>query len=208
MIKQRRLHFGQGHISVVSIVPRENGKSMERTCPIPCTYTLTEVTDRKDLAQQSTQKTFQRSSGTVSAKWRYGISIVRPNCSIQFPADGMQRLNWLWKFDIKAKFMQVDQRYRSDAVWSLIGFILFLAALHGCCCRRAAAQLAALLISLRLKTLHVPWKTTTQSSDIDRATLRWVFLFLPVCGSWTKDGGLEAVPWADPHRTTHKLQAT
>lgn len=72
---------------------------------------------------------------------------------------------------------------------------------------RAAAQLAALLIWLRLKTLHVPWKTSAQSSDIDRATPRWVFLFLPVCGSWTEDGG-GAVPSADPHRTTHKLQAT
>lgn len=53
----------------------------------------------------------------------------------------------------------------------------------------AAAQLSVLLISLRLKTLHVPWKPATQSGDIDRATLRWVFLCLPVCGSWTEDGG-------------------
>lgn len=30
---------------------------MEPTCPIQCAYRLTEVTVRKDLAQQSTQKT-------------------------------------------------------------------------------------------------------------------------------------------------------
>lgn len=43
----------------VFIVPRENGKSMELTCQIQCTYRLTEVTVRKDLAQQSTQKTLE-----------------------------------------------------------------------------------------------------------------------------------------------------
>lgn len=32
---------------------------MELTCPIQCTYRLTEVTVRKDLAQQSTQKTLK-----------------------------------------------------------------------------------------------------------------------------------------------------
>lgn len=43
----------------VFIVPRQNGKSMELTCPIQCTYQLTEVTGRKDLAQQSKQKTLK-----------------------------------------------------------------------------------------------------------------------------------------------------
>lgn len=32
---------------------------MELTCPSQCTYRLTEVAVRKDLAQQSTQKTLK-----------------------------------------------------------------------------------------------------------------------------------------------------
>lgn len=36
---------------------------MELTCPIQCTYRLTEVTVRKDLAQQSTQKTLKGPQG-------------------------------------------------------------------------------------------------------------------------------------------------
>lgn len=36
---------------------------MELTCQIQCTYRLTEVTVRKDLAQQSTQKTLKGPRG-------------------------------------------------------------------------------------------------------------------------------------------------
>lgn len=36
---------------------------MKLTCPIQCTYQLTEVTGRKDLAQQSKQKTLERPLG-------------------------------------------------------------------------------------------------------------------------------------------------
>lgn len=71
---------------------------MELTCPIQCTYHLTEVTGRKDLAQQSKQKTLKGLPGTFSAKlWRINIaSQLKPS----FPA----------KTDITAKCTQVDQR--------------------------------------------------------------------------------------------------
>lgn len=36
---------------------------MELACPSQCTYRLTEVTVRKDLAQQSTQKTLKGPQG-------------------------------------------------------------------------------------------------------------------------------------------------
>lgn len=45
---------------------------MELTCPSQCTYRLTEVTVRKDPAQQSTQKTLKGPQGHFPTKWRYG----------------------------------------------------------------------------------------------------------------------------------------
>lgn len=38
---------------------------MELTCPGQCTYRLTEVTVRKDLAQQSKQKTLKGPQGRL-----------------------------------------------------------------------------------------------------------------------------------------------
>lgn len=138
---------------------------MEVTCPIQCTYKLTEVTVRKDLAQQSTQETLKGPQG----RFRLNGDTPHRHHIFSFPLSERNSQNRTLKFDIKAK--------RAHAhVWPALSV-------------RAAAQLAALLISLWLKTLHVPWKTATQSSDIDRATLRWAFLFLPVCGSGTEGGG-------------------
>lgn len=48
----------------VFIVPRENGKSMELTCPIQCTYHLTEVTGRKRSGSAEQTENFERSPGT------------------------------------------------------------------------------------------------------------------------------------------------
>lgn len=70
---QSRTHLS-GSLTVF-VVPRGNGKSMELTCPGQCTYRLTEVTVRKDLAQQSKQKNFERSSGTPPTGWRKSASI-------------------------------------------------------------------------------------------------------------------------------------
>lgn len=58
--------WSRTHLSgslTVFIVPRGNGKSMELACQSQCTYRLSEVTVRKDLAQQSTQKTLKGPQG-------------------------------------------------------------------------------------------------------------------------------------------------
>lgn len=60
---QSRTHLS-GSLTVF-VVPRGNGKSMELTCPGQCTYRLTEVTVRKDLAQQSKQKTLKGPQGRL-----------------------------------------------------------------------------------------------------------------------------------------------
>lgn len=171
---------------------------MELTCPIRCTYQLTEVTGRKDLAQQSKQKTLEGPLGHFQLNGDMAHQYCISNKALGTPAFKVWYYSELRTSRSKIKIWQCvesDQLYllSGSSAWWLLP--------------RAAAQLAVLLIWLRLKTLHVPWMTTAQSGDIDRATPRWVFLFLPVCGSWTQDGG-GAVPWADPHRTTHKLQAT
>lgn len=75
---QSRTHLS-GSLTVF-VVPRGNGKSMELTCPGQCTYRLTEVTVRKDLAQQSKQKNFERSSGTPPTGWRKSASIRHVGC--------------------------------------------------------------------------------------------------------------------------------
>lgn len=132
MLKQHGLHFGQGHISVVSltvfIVPRGNGKSMELTCPIQCTYRLTEVTVRKDLAQQSTQKTLKGPQGRFQLNGDMAHQYFHLNCIASGNETGSKN------FYIKAKCTQVDQRYRSDNVSSLISFIFSVSAAAASCC--------------------------------------------------------------------------
>lgn len=56
---------------------------MELTCQIQCTYRLTEVTVRKDLAQQSTQKTLKGPRGhfPLNGDMAHQYCI----CSIEFP---------------------------------------------------------------------------------------------------------------------------
>lgn len=71
---------------------------MQLTCPIQCTYHLIEVTGRKDLAQQSKQKTLKGPLGHFQQN--YGASISHLKRGLRFPA----------KFDITAKCTQVDQR--------------------------------------------------------------------------------------------------
>lgn len=50
---------------------------MALTCPSQCTYKLTEVTVRKDLAQQSTQKTSEGPLG----RFRLNGDMVRRYCT-------------------------------------------------------------------------------------------------------------------------------
>lgn len=52
---------------------------MELTCPIQCTYRLTEVTVRKDLAQQSTQKTLKGPLGHFQLNGDMARQYYNPN---------------------------------------------------------------------------------------------------------------------------------
>lgn len=155
---------------------------MELTCPIQCIYRLTEVTVRKDLAQQSTQKTLKGLWGHFQLNGDMVHQYCISTAAFTFLLGGTGFKSLILKRTSRSK-IRIWQCVKSDQLYLLSRSSTRMVL------PRAAAQLAALLISLWLKTLHVPWKTAAQSSDIDRATLRWVFLFLPVCGSWAKDGG-------------------
>lgn len=158
---------------------------MGLTCPSQCTYRLTEVTDRKDLAQQSKQKTLEGPLGrfylNADMLHRYCLLAIFPfhisKCCLE---------NFVFKCKMRPCRSKIQMW---QCVWSDQLYLLCLVAPPRLLL--AAALLAVLLISLWLKTLHVPWKTATQSGDIDRATPRWVFLFLPVCGSRAKNWGWE-----------------
>lgn len=154
----------------VFIVPRENGKSMELTCPIQCTYHLTEVTGRKDLAQQSKQKTLKGPPGHFFCE-NYGASISHLKWGLRLSG----KVWYYSKVHTSRSKIKIWQCVRPDQLYLLSGSSAWWLLPPP---PRAAAQLAALLIRRRLKTLHVPWKSPAQSSDIDRATPRWVFLFL------------------------------
>lgn len=106
----------------VSIVPRANGKSMALTCPSQCTYRLTEVTVRKDPAQQSTQKTLKGPQGPFNYMEIWHINIPPlPQYSVSYTANTTEKPQW--KIIYKRNCTLVDQRYRSDRVLSLISFI-------------------------------------------------------------------------------------
>ena len=63
---------------------------MELTCPIQCTYRLTEVTVRKDLAQQSTQKTLKGPRGHFQLNGDMARQYRRSAAVFQFPANKMR----------------------------------------------------------------------------------------------------------------------
>lgn len=70
---------------------------MEVTCPIQCTYKLTEVTVRKDLAQQSTQETLKGPRG------HFRLNTPHRRRIFSFPLSERNNQNRTLKFDIKAK---------------------------------------------------------------------------------------------------------
>lgn len=159
---------------------------MELTCPIQCTYQLTEVTGRKDLAQQSKQKTLKGPLGHFQLNGDMAHQYCISNEAFGFLGRKPAFIVWYYgKVHTSRSKIKIWQCVESDQLYLLSGSSAWWLPPPP----RTAAQSAPLLIWLRLKTLHVPWKTTAQSGDIDRATPRWVFLFLPVCGSWTKGGG-------------------
>lgn len=80
---------------------------MELTCPSQCTYRLTEVTVRKDLAQQSTQKTLKGPQGHFQLNGDMAHQYCPWTAVFHFLPSKCNRENRIEKFHIKA---QVDQR--------------------------------------------------------------------------------------------------
>lgn len=200
MIKQCELHFGQGHILAVRWQPLlcQKGMGNQWIWPVQSSVPINWL---RSLAGKIWLSRVHRKLWKVLGDIFNEINICHINTSPQPPLSVSCWENVMERMQGKVlcgvNRAEVDQRYGSECV-ELDQLYLLTCSSARLPLPSAAAQLAVLLISPWLKTLHVPWKAATQSCDIDRATLRWVFLSLPVCGSWTKDGvggGGGALSW-------------
>lgn len=171
-MRQPAFHSGQGHISLVrwqSLLCQgrmENQWNWPVQSSVPIIWPRSQA--EKDLAQQSKQKTLKGPSGHFFSE-NYGASISH----LKWGPSLSGKVWYYSKVHTSRSKIKIWQCVRPDQLYLLSGSSAWWLPPP-----RAAAQLAALLIRPRLKTLHVPWKSQAQSSDIDRATPRWVFLFL------------------------------
>lgn len=135
MLKQHGLHFGQGHISVVrwqSLLCQE-GMGNQWNWPVQSSVPIgwLRSLSGKIWLSRVHRKLWKVLRDVFSSMeiWHINIS-PQLHCSISCSG----RETGLKNFYIKAKCTQVDQRYRSDNVSSLISFIFSVSAAAASCC--------------------------------------------------------------------------